>query len=162
MDLKVSLLIGRASNEILAARALKKISDEPGLKQQIEFPAETTFYSNVISNSYYSIFYSAKAYLLSKKITVLSEQGQHQFVYFKFRKLVEEGIVEKELLRIYDEVKGRAEALLEILKSEREKRKDFTYETLPQANKQPAEDSLNNAVHFLSHIKELLRIEGGR
>ena len=52
---------------------------------------------------------------------------------------------------------GRAEALLDILKTERVKRTNFTYETIPQANKEPAEDSLNNALLFISHIKEFIR-----
>jgi len=86
MDLKVEL-IGRAENEISAAQALKKISDEPELKVDFGFSADTSFYSNVINHSYYAIFYSAKAYLVFRGIEV-SEQGQHQQVYFKFKKRI--------------------------------------------------------------------------
>lgn len=157
MDSKVSLLMDRAANEIFAAKALKKLSEEEQLKQEFEFPNSVSFYSSVISHSYYAIFYSAKAYLIEKNIQLKSTQGQHQQVYFEFRKLVEKGIIEKELLRIYEEIMGRAEALLDILKTERTKRTNFTYETIPQANKEPAEDSLNNALFFISHIKEFIR-----
>jgi hypothetical protein len=44
------------------------------------------------------------------------------------------------------------------LKTEKDKRTNFSYETIPQANKQPAEDSLNNAIFFISHIKALFNI----
>jgi len=157
MDLKVNLLMDRAANEIFAAKALKKLSEEEQLKKEFEFPNSVSFYSSVISHAYYAIFYSAKAYLTSKNIPLKSTQGQHQQVYYEFRKLVEKGIIEKELLNIYEEIMGRAEALLDILKTERVKRTNFTYETIPQANKEPAEDSLNNALLFISHIKEFIR-----
>ncbi len=156
MDLKVSLLIDRGENEILAAQVLKKLSEEDSLKIEFDLPISTSFYSSVISHAYYSIFYCAKAYLIHKNISLLLKQGQHQQVYFEFRKLVNKGIIETELLNIYEDVKGKAEVLLDILKTEKDKRTNFSYETIPQANKQPAEDSLNNAIFFISHIKELL------
>ncbi len=156
MDLRVSLLMDRAANEIFAAKALKKLSEEEQLKKEFEFPNSVSFYSSVINHSYYAIFYSAKAYLIFKNIPLKSTQGQHQQVYFEFRKLVEKGIIEKELLRIYEEIMVKAEALLDILKTEKTKRTNFTYETIPQANKEPAEDSLNNALFFISHIKEFI------
>lgn len=156
MDSKASLFMQRADNEMLAAISLKKLSeDEKGLTA-FALPKGTTFYSSVISHSYYAVFYSAKAYLISKNIELPSKQGQHQQVYFKFKKLVKEGIIDKELLKIYEDVKIKAEALLDIIKTERTKRHDFTYETLPQANKSPAEESLKNAEFFLSHIKKFI------
>lgn len=156
MDSKVKLFIDRAENELVAASVLKQVSEENKLKTALQVDLSITFYSSVISHAYYAIFYSAKAYLLSKNIFLPSEQGQHQQVYFKFRKLVEEGIIEKELLKIYEELKMKAETLLEILHSEKEKRKTFTYETLPQANKLPAEDSIKNALDFVSHMKRMI------
>lgn len=152
MDSQVEIFIKRANNEILGAKSLKRLSEEVKYKDEFSIPKDITFYSSVISHSYYAIFYSAKAYLVSKNIPLKSSQGQHQQVYYEFRKLVEKGIIEKELLNIYEEIMGRAEALLDILKTERTKRTNFTYETIPQANKEPAENSLNNAIFFLSHI----------
>lgn len=160
MDSRVSLLMDRAENEILAAQALKKLSEEDAAKTEFNFPASATFYSSVISHAYYAIFYSAKAYLLLRNVSLLSKQGQHQQVYFQFRKLVESGIIEKELLKIYEEVKVKAEVLLDILKTEKDKRTNFSYETIPQANKQPADDSLNNTIFFVSHIKKFVSEDG--
>ena len=157
MDLQVEIFIKRANNEFLAAESLKKLSEGAKLKEEFKIPQDTTFYSAVISHSYYAIFYAAKAFLLSKSIPLKSNQGQHQQVYFEFRKLVQGGEIEKELLRIYEENKLKAEVLLDILKSEKDKRTDFTYETIPQANKIPADESLNNALIFLSHIQGFLK-----
>ena len=156
MDLKVNFLIERATNEILAAESLKKISENPEEKENLNIPENTTFYSSVISHAYYAIFYCAKAYLASLKITLPSEQGQHQQVYHKFKQLVNNGSLEKELLNIYEGIRIKAEELLEILWNEKIKRNTYTYKTLPQANKEPANDSLNNAKIFISHIKALL------
>jgi uncharacterized protein (UPF0332 family) len=154
---EVSLLMDRAENEIHAAQVLKKASEDVSLKKDLGFSQESTFYSNVIGHSYYSIFYSAKAYLISKSIIFKSEQGQHQQVYFEFRKLVQAGIIDNELLNIYEEALDKAEVLLEIIKEEKKKRKTFTYETIPQANKKPAEDSIKNALFFHTHIKNFLQ-----
>lgn len=159
MALMTNLLLKRAENEIVTAEKLKRMSEDSETKAFMEIPGDMTFYSAVISHSYYAIFYSAKAYLLSRNILILSEQGQHQQVYFKFRKLVQSGIVDLELLEIYEDVKVKAESLLDILKTEKDKRKDFVYETIPQANKQPADDSLKNAVFFVSHIKKFVSKE---
>mgnify|MGYP001562451435 FL=1 len=50
----------------------------------------------------------------------------------------------------------RAEDLLQIMKDGKSKRGKFTYKTFPQANKNPAEDSMHNATLFVSHIKNML------
>jgi uncharacterized protein (UPF0332 family) len=156
MDSQVEIFLKRSNTELLAAKSLKILSEETKHKEEFNIPQDVTFYSSVISCSYYAIFYAAKAYLLSKSIPIKSKQGQHQQVYFEFRKLVQTREIEKELLRIYEENKLKAEVLLGILKSEKVKRTDFTYETIPQANKAPAEDSLNNAITFISHIQKFL------
>src|SRR3989338_1352783 len=159
MDSEVSLLLDRAYNELLAARSLSKLSEDNKLKTEMLLPPQTTFYSSVISHSYYSIFYSAKAYLLHKNIKLSSEQGQHQQVYFKFKQLVQKGILQEELLDIYEDIKLKAEKLLEVLHEEKEKRKIFTYQTIPQANKSPAQDSIKNASFFISHIKSFINLQ---
>ena len=158
MDSTVSNLLDRAENEILLASSLTKISDSTNekLKSELDLPKDTTFFSGVISHAYYSIFYSAKAYLLSRNMHFKSKQGEHSQVYHRFRALVIKGFVDIELLRIYDNVKVKAETLLNILINECEKRTKFTYETLPQANKEPAEDSLKNAIEFLIHIRNMV------
>ena len=58
MDSEVRLLLDRADNELLAAMSLKKISEQDALNNNLSIPTPTTFYSSVISHSYYAIFYA--------------------------------------------------------------------------------------------------------
>ena len=156
MDSEVKLLLDRANNELLAAKALKSISEEISIKRSISVPDPTTFYSAVISHSYYSIFYSARAALLSVGI-IISAPFIHNKAYDKFKKaFVDSGKLDKHILEAYETMLIRAEDLLQIMKDEKSKRGKFTYKTYPQANKDPAEDSINNATLFFSHIRNML------
>ncbi len=159
MDSRVSIYLRRANNEFVLAEMLFKISGDDEKKLALEVNKEETFYSAVISHCYYSIFYAAKAYLISRNIAIKSKQGEHQQVYFEFKKLVEGGIISKEMLKIYEDIRGKAETLLEILKKEKDKRADFTYETIAQANIPPANESLINSKIFNKTIKEMINIQ---
>ena len=50
----------------------------------------------------------------------------------------------------------RADELLEIFKEEKWKRGHFTYQTIPQANKDPAEESIRHSKIFVSNISKIL------
>ena len=50
----------------------------------------------------------------------------------------------------------RAEELLNILKREG-KRGRFTYQKMPQANKEPAKESFDNASFFFKNINKVIR-----
>lgn len=156
MDSEVKLLMERANNAIIACKALNKLSNGGEEAISLQIPEGTTFYSLVISQSYYSIFYSAKAYLSFKEIPIGSKQGQHQIVYFKFKDLVKKKVIDAELLKIYEEAKVKAEYLLEIMTEERDKRTKFTYEIHSEGNKEPAQQSLDNAQFFFNHIKQFI------
>jgi len=156
MDSLVKLFIERAESEIIEAEALFKLSEDINLKSLLKIAPDKTFYSGVISHSYYSIFYCAKAYLLSKEIEISSPK-EHQKVYNKFSGLVRGGTIQEDLLKIYDKEILKAEVLLEILKDELGKRTNFTYKTLPQANRQPAIESVQNATRFYKIINALIK-----
>ena len=68
MDSMVEIYFDRAGNELLAAESLKRLSEDAKAKEDFGIPQKTTFYSSVISHSYYSVFYAAKAILLTKNI----------------------------------------------------------------------------------------------
>ncbi len=151
-----NLCIERADNELYLARSIQLLSDNSKLKKEyFNLEDSMTFYSAVIAHAYYAIFYSAKAYLISKGINI-PEQGQHQYVYYKFKKIIKTGELDKKLLNIYEDAKIKADSLLLIMEDEKEKRNTFTYKTLPQANKGPAEKSIENAQFFIVHIKAIL------
>jgi uncharacterized protein (UPF0332 family) len=157
MDSMVSIFLDRADNELVAAEKLRLMSEDKNVKEFLQVPEKMTFYSAVISHSYYSIFYAAKAILLSKNIKT-SAPEIHKKTFEEFKKnFVDSGLLDMKLLNIYKEMVIRADALLEIFKIEKKKRGDFTYTTIPQANKGPAEDSLKNAKFFVSNISKVLQ-----
>ena len=154
-DLREQLYLNRAKNELDLAKAIFKLSNEPDLKLNFELKGDSTFFSNVISNSYYCIFYSAKAFLYKKGVITESPE-EHKKTYDEFKKFVDEGIIDVELLYIYNSMFIKAEELLGIFKKEKSKRGEFTYQKLPQANLNPAKESLENAETFFKNINLIL------
>jgi len=156
MDSMVEIFIERANNELLAANSLKRLSEDSKAKMNFNLPSNITFYSSVISHSYYAIFYAAKAILLMNGIKTVSPEI-HKKTFDAFQKyLVETGILDVKLLEIYKTMVIRADGLLEIFRIEKRKRGDFTYTTIPQTNKAPAEDSIKNARLFISNIQKVI------
>jgi uncharacterized protein (UPF0332 family) len=159
MDSMAEIFIERAGNEMIAAESLKMLSEESGAKEDFRIPQDTTFYSSVISHSYYAIFYAAKAILLTREIRT-SWPEVHRKTLESFKEaFVDTGVLDVALLNIYKEMAIRADTLLEIFRTEKRKRGEFTYTTIPQANREPAEDSLKNARIFVSNIKKAIRDE---
>src|SRR3989338_9291767 len=156
MDSMVKIYIQRALNDISIAKLLFEISNNKNKKEEFNIEEETTFYSAVISHSYYSIFYAAKAMLLTKKIKTFAPEV-HKKTYLAFKEqFVDSDILDIELLNIYKKMILRADELLQIFKDEKWKRGHFTYQTIPQANKDPASQSIQNAANFLKNIKTII------
>jgi len=157
MDTMVDILLKRAENELMTAEKLKILSEEKESKEFMRIPEDATFYSSVISHSYYAIFYAAKAILLTKGIKTSSPEI-HKKTYGEFeRRFVSTGILDVKLLEIYKKMVVKADELLEIFKDEKWKRGNFTYKTIPQANKEPAEESIKNAKTFVANIASVIR-----
>ena len=70
---------------------------------------------------------------------------------------VKTGKLDLELLKVYQKMIVRAEELLGIFSQEKRKRGEFTYQKLPQANKQPATESLDHASFFFKNINKIIR-----
>lgn len=152
MDSNIKLLLERAENELDLAKVIFTTTEDKNIQTEVFHLNKTqTFYSSVISHSYYCIFYSAKAYLLMKGITTEAPEV-HKKTFEAFKKFVSEGVVSEELLKIYEEVLIKAETLLGIFKSEKKKRGEFTYQKIAQANREPANQSLENAKTFFGNI----------
>ena len=158
MDSIQRLYLEKAENELTLSEMLFRISMSEELKSVMKINKNQTFFSAVISHSYYCIFYCSKAYLLSKNLNPKSP-AVHSKVYKEFRKFVESGTLDRELLRIYDDARIKAEILLNILFKESEKRSQFTYEKLPQANQKPALNSLKNSQKFFKTIYNILHLQ---
>ncbi len=156
MDLMVKILLQRSRNELSAAKLLFEISNNKDKREELNIEEEMTFYSAVISHSYYSIFYAAKAILLTKNIKTEAPEV-HKKTYEAFKEqFVDSGVLDIELLNIYKKMIVRADELLQIFKDEKWKRGHFTYQTIPQANKDPANQSMQNATNFLRNIKSII------
>jgi len=148
----------RSENELILAQAIQKLSADETAKEFFGISKKQTFYSAVISHSYYAIFYSAKAILLEKGITT-SSPSIHKTTLDAFKShLVDTGILDIQLLEIYNKLVIRADELLEIFKEEKGKRGQFTYSTIPQTNQEPAEDSIKNALVFVTHIRKMINL----
>jgi uncharacterized protein (UPF0332 family) len=155
MDL--NLYINRAENEIKLSEIIFTLSEKPKIQTDIfDIRDPETYFSAVISHSYYSIFYAAKAYLLKKGIRI-SAPEEHKKAFSEFKKFVESGELDVELLRIYQQALVRADFLLGIFKEEKRKRGEFTYRTLPQANIAPAKESIKHAKTFFKNMTALCR-----
>ncbi|MFH0701184.1 MAG: HEPN domain-containing protein [Candidatus Woesearchaeota archaeon] len=156
MDSTAKIYLQRSLNEISIAKLLLTVSGDNKKKQEFQIDEEMTFYSGAISHAYYSIFYAAKATLLTRGIkTEMPDVHKKTYEIFK-AEFVDSGILDIELLKIYEKMIVRADELLQIFKDEKWKRGHFTYQTIPQANKEPAEQSVQNASAFLKNIKMIL------
>jgi uncharacterized protein (UPF0332 family) len=154
MDQLVRLYLERGSNELKLAGVIFRISDEPTLQTSTFGVVAETYYSAVISHAYYAIFYTAKAYLLTKGIKT-SAPEEHKRTFEAFSALVDQGVIDVDLLKLYELLLIRADALLQIFELEKGKRGRFTYKRLPQANRAPAHESISHAQLFLRHMHEL-------
>ncbi|MCX6814027.1 MAG: hypothetical protein NTY20_00015 [Candidatus Aenigmarchaeota archaeon] len=150
------LYLERAKNELDLARMIFRISPSPAMKLDLGLKEDQTFFSNAIGNSYYCIFYSAKALLTTNGIETRPPE-EHQKTLDEFERLVESGKIDKALLEIYRSMVVKADELLGIFQREKSKRGKFTYRKLPQANLMPAEESLESAGKFLKNVNLLIR-----
>ena len=157
MDLEVELLILRAEDEFLLATSDLKLSIDKKAKETMGIQENKTFFHSVISHSYYSIFYSAKAYLLNKGIKT-ETPSEHLKTYQELKKLAKEGVLSKELLNIYKDEIEKANFLLKIFKEEKTKRGSFIYNVKSEANKPYAQESIDHAKTFISAIKSILEL----
>lgn len=154
----IRLNISKAENELKHAEAVFKISRDISLKQELELLDTDTFYSGVISHAYYSIFFAAKAILIKEKVKTKSP-NIHQatldaFSYY----LIISRKLDTKILLLYKSAVIKADSLLNLFVSEKEKRAEFTYKTLPDANMLPAKESLENAKKFLATIRKILSL----
>ena len=158
MDSKVELYLKRARTEMNMAVLLLRSSGNK-LLNDFDIPEDETFYSGVISHCYYSVFYSAKAMLLTKDIDTKAPEIHKKTLDAFKEQFIDTGILDMKLLLIYKKMIVKAESLLQIFKAEKKKRGDFTYNTIAQANIEPANESIENAKTFLKHCNAYLTEE---
>ena len=73
MDSDTKLYLERAQNELKLTEIIMQLSINKDLQANIpEIGTADTYFSSVISHAYYSIFYTAKAYLLNRYTSQLA------------------------------------------------------------------------------------------
>jgi len=157
MSDETDLYLQRAENELISAQMLFDISSNKIIqKEQFKLEKEFTFYNAVISHSYYCIFYSAKAILIKDGIKTDAPEVHKKTLEAFEKHLVKNGKLDVDLLKIYKKMIIRAEELLGIFSKEKSKRGTFTYQKLPQANRDPAKESFDNASFFFKTINKIV------
>lgn len=152
----IELNFNRADNELKHAEAIFRISNDSELKKKLELMNDDTFYSGAIAHAYYAIFFAAKALLLTAKI-ITKSPNIHKATLDAFAyHFTINGRLDLSLLKIYKSTAIKADSLLGLFVSEKEKRGEFTYQTLPDANRLPASESIENATIFLTQIKKVI------
>lgn len=154
MDSTFKRYVLRAKNELNLSLMIMRISEDSDMQIDLFNMPKDTYYSAVISHAYYCIFYMAKAYLLTKEVQTEAPE-EHKKTFVAFGELAQQGIIDVELLKIYEKMLVRAETLLSIFALEKGKRGRFTYHTLSQANREPAQESIGNAQTFFRHLYNL-------
>ena len=155
MDIRVKGYLDRAENELILAKANFLLSTENEIKNKLGVSADKTFFNNVISESYYAIFYFAKAFLISMNVKTEAPE-EHRKTYEEFKKIIESKRLNKQLADIYEEEANKAETLLKIFFDEKRNRGRFTYNVNANANKPFAEQSIKNAKFFATTIRYLM------
>jgi len=133
MDSGVRIYLDRAENKIILAKTNFEISTSGPIRDTLKIPKGQTFFNDVISQCYFSIFYAAKAYLLSKGIETKAPE-EHRKTYDSFKAIATSGSLDKQLLDIYDAEAEKASVLLKIFSLEKSKRGRFTYDVNSNAN----------------------------
>jgi uncharacterized protein (UPF0332 family) len=151
VDFEHKIYLERALNELNLSLIIMKLSDDKEIQVSIFSMKEDTYYSATITHAYYCIFYAAKSYLLLKGIKTRAPE-EHRKTFDVFSKLVDKGIIDMELLNIYQNMMIKADTLLHIFELEKGKRGNFTYKRISQANQEPAKESIKNAQFFLMQI----------
>jgi len=156
VDSKVKLYLERGESKLLLSKVNFDISTNQKFKEMLGVPKEKTFYNDVISEAYFAIFYAAKAFLCSRNLET-SGPEEHKKTYEEFKRLVDSGIIDAKLWKIYQEEATKAETLLKIFFEEKRKRGIFTYNVQSEANIPFAKESIENAKTFISLIKAMLK-----
>lgn len=155
MASEARLYIARAEDEFLLAQKDMQTSIDENIKKILGIQKDKTFFHSVISHAYYSIFYCAKSYLMARGI-VTKAPDEHEKTYNELAKFVKNGMLNYELLKIYENEIIKADALLQIFKLEKSKRGNFAYNIKSESNLPYAKESIENAKKFISIIRGLI------
>lgn len=146
----------KATNDLLLAECLLKISTDAKVKNILGYLEDTSFFDWVIVTSYFSIFHATRALLGLKKVKIKSRMHFATLIAFG-KHFINNNELSEELFLIYEDAESKAHELLEIFEEEKIKRGIFQYHRLSKNNLEPAQRSIENAKTFLATIQEVLK-----
>ncbi len=126
-----------------------------GLEQIEEPDLEFNTYEWVTIISYYAMFHSVNA-LLRKIGVKVGKEYAHEittnllFYYFHYTRIIEDG-----LLKIYENAEEKAKELVVSYIFAKEERTKYQYEVNLESQKKNVEKILNDAVNFVSRLKDI-------
>ena len=153
----IELLIKKANNNLKLAKIVFDISSNSKQKANHKLLEGDSFYDWVIITSYYAMFHITHSLLATKKIRIRNIRVHEATLYAFAHHFILTKELEDDLFLMYEDAEARANQLFNELSEEKQKRGQFTYERLPKANKEPAEESLNNAIKFVRDIESIVR-----
>ncbi len=151
--------LSKAEYNLRIARINFNLNEHPDyvkkLEQTEEYDPEFNTYEWVIIMSYYAMFHSVNA-LLRKIGVKVGKQYAHEITtnlllyYFYYTQLIED-----ELLKIYENAEEKAKELVVSYIFAKEERTKYQYEANLESQEKDAEKILNDAVNFVSRLKDI-------
>ncbi len=153
----ISLMVKKANNNLKFAKTTLALCENNEVKDSLGLQEKDSFYDWVIVVAYYAMFHITQALLATKKIKITNIRVHEATLYAFAHNFILTKELEDELFFTYEDAEAKAEELFTSLSEERRKRGKFTYERLPQANKEPAEESITHATEFVREIETILK-----
>jgi len=145
MASKVENYLEKSESKLLLAKNSYSLSTNSYLRELSGLPREMTFFNETVQQSYFSIFYAAKAYLISNNLET-RPPGEHISTYNGLERELEfngvDIITAKKLMKQYHD--------------EKFKRGKSTYDPNFRVEMPDAKRSIINAEDFLLAINALL------
>jgi len=149
----------KAEYNLRIARINFNLNENPDFIKELEKTEEPdpefNTYEWVIIMSYYAMFHSVNA-LLRKIGIKIGKQYAHEITtnlllyYFHYTRIIED-----ELLKIYENAEEKAKELVVSYIFAKEERTKYQYEVNLESQKKNAEKILNDAVNFVSRLKDI-------
>lgn len=145
---KVKLYLTRSQDDYLFAQAVKKIIENPDLRNKLNLPAEyKNIYHWLIIISYYSMYHSATATIAKKNVKCESHEAT-------IASLAKHYGTAEELE--FSFIKTLHVTYIDYIASGREKRRGAQYNIDEEYSKEEAYEVFENAGKFVKRIGELL------
>jgi len=125
------------------------------LEGTVEHDQNFNTYEWVIIMSYYAMFHSVNALLRKIGIKVGKEHAHEITKNLLLHCFYHTKIIEDELLKIYENAEEKATELVVSYIFAKEERKKYQYDVNVESQKEDAEKILNDAVNFVSRLKEM-------